>query len=222
MATTAVPRPAYAGDELTTEEKKRVKSLIQSARSAYEDGNYSRAARLLESASTIDPRPAFHYRIGLSYQNAGKPKKALDHLRSYLEKVPEASNRGEVERRIERLEGQVERSRERVWSEQSESDRTWAWFATAAGGTGVLATAVFGGLFAGANASYRDLEARSRTLQRSNTNVDTLAKRRNTYLTLTYVGGTIAAVGGGVATYLWLSKSPDTSADSTGARLVPR
>lgn len=230
----AAPRVTHAqptgddSDALTAEEKRELKSLLGSAREAYQNEEYARAAHLLEAAYELAPRPAFHYRLGLSYQKAGELEEARRHFRTYLDKKPDTPKRDEVERRLSELDAESDdeaaidtadeeatRDTDRAATTDSQAvDRgpgPAGWASVAVGGAGLVSTTVFGVLFQQADAEYDDIRSRSTSLSRSESNIDQVTSRRNGRLTGTIVSASVAALGTGAAAYFLLTDhSPDS------------
>lgn len=71
---------------------------------AYDLGHYAEAAKEYEAAYRAKDDPALLFNIGQAYRGANEPEKAIVAFRSYLRRVPEASNRDEVEARIAELQ----------------------------------------------------------------------------------------------------------------------
>lgn len=236
LATLAVAAPPAAeaqqtgddSDALTAEEKRELKSLLTSAREAYKNEEYDRAAHLLEAAYEIAPRPAFHYRLGLSYQNAGELEEARRHFRKYLDQKPDTPKRDEVERRLRELDSRIDDDTEAETAGRDatrDTDRAATtdapstdygpgaagWASIAVGGAGLLSTTIFGVLFQQADSEYDDIRSRSKSLSRAESNIDQVTSRRNGRLTGTIVSASVAALGTGAATYFLLTdRSPDS------------
>ena len=80
------------------------------ARDAFEEGaasfrlgKYQAAIEAWERGYKLRPDPVFLFNIAQAYRQADDGAHALDYYRSYLAAAPAATNRAEVERRIEQL-----------------------------------------------------------------------------------------------------------------------
>lgn len=74
---------------------------------AYEEQRYKDAIDSFEEANELAPDPAFSFNIGIAYEDMGDAAGALRHYRAYLRRAPTASDRAEVEARIENLEARL-------------------------------------------------------------------------------------------------------------------
>jgi len=90
-------QPASANDEVA-------RGLFQAGKAAYEAGSYEEAMDLFEKAYARSGRPGFLFNIGQCADRLRQDEKALRAFRTYLEQVPDAVNRAEVESRIAALE----------------------------------------------------------------------------------------------------------------------
>ena len=75
---------------------------------AYELGQFDQAISEYQNAYQIRDDPAILYNIAQAHRLAGHAEKALFFYRSYLHRLPDASNNEEVERRINDLVRAVE------------------------------------------------------------------------------------------------------------------
>src|SRR6185369_5467031 len=64
---------------------------------------WKEAAAEFKEAYRLHPDPLFLYNIGQCYRKLGDHAEALSYYRKYLRAAPKASNRAEVERRMEEL-----------------------------------------------------------------------------------------------------------------------
>lgn len=80
------------------------RGLFQAGKAAYEAGSYDEALDLFEQAYARSGRPGLLFNIGQVADRLRQDEKALSAFRSYLEQVPDAENRVEVESRIAALE----------------------------------------------------------------------------------------------------------------------
>ena len=77
---------------------------FDAAQEAFQKGDFKRAAQQYQAAHAITKDPALLFSIGESWQRAGEAQKALDAYRAYLKEQPTASDRPEVEKRIQALQ----------------------------------------------------------------------------------------------------------------------
>ena len=80
------------------------RGLFQAGKAAYEAANYTDALNFFEQAFQRSGRPQLLYNVGQSADRLRQDQKALDAFKQYLQKVPDAPNRVEVETRIGVLE----------------------------------------------------------------------------------------------------------------------
>jgi tetratricopeptide (TPR) repeat protein len=78
--------------------------LYQAGKSAYEAGRFKEALQFFEQAYQHSPRPAFLFNIGQVADRMRQDDKALTSFKAYLDQVPAAQNRAEVEQRVDALE----------------------------------------------------------------------------------------------------------------------
>ncbi len=71
---------------------------------AYEQRRYKDAIDGFERANELAPDAAFSFNIGIAYEDMGDAAGALRNYRAYLRLAPTASDRLEVEARVERLQ----------------------------------------------------------------------------------------------------------------------
>jgi tetratricopeptide (TPR) repeat protein len=78
--------------------------LFEAGRVAYADGRFEDALDYFQRAHALSGRAALLYNIGSAADKLRRDAVALDAFRGYLEAMPTAENRGEVEARIRVLE----------------------------------------------------------------------------------------------------------------------
>jgi tetratricopeptide (TPR) repeat protein len=91
--------------------KQEAKSHYEKATRLYDVGKYGESIQEYEAAYLLIEDPALLYNIGQAYRLWDKPEEAVRAYKNYLRKRPDASNRGEVERRISDLERIIEERR---------------------------------------------------------------------------------------------------------------
>jgi len=93
--------PEYDSDDLVA------RGLFDAGRAAYDAGNYREALNYFQQAHDKSQRPRLLYNIGQTADRLRMDRTALTTFRKYLELVPDAENRREVENRIRTLESLV-------------------------------------------------------------------------------------------------------------------
>ena len=91
------------------------RALFQAGRAAFTDGRFGDALDYFRRSHEISGRPVLLFNVGTAADRLRMNQEALAAFRSYLEALPEATNRREVEARIRVLEDAVaveERQRE--------------------------------------------------------------------------------------------------------------
>ncbi|HZS38936.1 MAG TPA: tetratricopeptide repeat protein [Polyangia bacterium] len=77
---------------------------FEAGKSAFTAGNYPLAIREFKAAQALRPSPLLDYNIGLAHEQLGHAHVALKYYQRFLQGLPNAPNRAEVESRIARLE----------------------------------------------------------------------------------------------------------------------
>ncbi len=90
---------AFAEDEF--------RKLYEEGLTAYELGEFARAAEAYKAAHRVRRDPALLYNIGQAYRLGGNLEQAVFFYRSYLRAVTNAPNRRELEERIKVLDAQI-------------------------------------------------------------------------------------------------------------------
>lgn len=101
--------PVYAQqknslEQLSEGEKEAFETFMQAGKEAFEAGRYDKALRALNEAYFVYPLPGLLFRIGQCHENLGHMSQASESYQKYLDSVPEAKNRKEVEAKIAALE----------------------------------------------------------------------------------------------------------------------
>lgn len=103
-----IPAPAAAAEDLfaqlSAEEEQEVMSLLDEAEDYYDQGRFRAALARFNEAYALFPHPDLLYRIGRCYEQVGNDELAIEHYRQFLEEVPDARERGRIERTIANLE----------------------------------------------------------------------------------------------------------------------
>ncbi|MDD9964745.1 MAG: hypothetical protein OXR73_00855 [Myxococcales bacterium] len=92
-------------DLAATERDAQARIEFERGRSAYGKGRYRIAWGHFREAYVLSRRPQLLYNVGQAADRLGLSEDALTAFRMYLQALPEAENRAEVEARIQALEG---------------------------------------------------------------------------------------------------------------------
>lgn len=84
--------------------EREARSIFEAGRIAFKEGRYENAYDYFKRAHEVSEKPLLLYNMGLAADRLRKNREALEHFRAYLEKVPDAPNRAEVQSRVEVLE----------------------------------------------------------------------------------------------------------------------
>lgn len=101
-------------DELSSEQKQRLASLIDEGKKQYDVGNFEISLEQFQRAYDIYPHPDILYRMGLCYERLGEDAAAVRHYRQFLEEVPDAQERPRIEKTIDMIESRIARSEIRI------------------------------------------------------------------------------------------------------------
>ncbi len=94
-------------DSLSEEEELKVITLIDEGQEKYDAGDFQGALDIFNELYELFPHPDVNYRVALCYERLGEDEMAVQHYRQFLEQVPDASERGRIERTIETLESRI-------------------------------------------------------------------------------------------------------------------
>lgn len=89
---------------LTPDEQVLVLELIDEGTQAYDQGEFQVALEHFEETYRLFPHPDVLYRLALCHERLGNDDEAIQHYRLFLSAVPDAKERGRVERTIALLE----------------------------------------------------------------------------------------------------------------------
>jgi tetratricopeptide (TPR) repeat protein len=95
--------------EGATAEDRQARSAFQAGREAFDAGRWEEALGHFEKAYELSPRPMLLYNIAKAQDNLGQLREARATYKRFLAAVPDASNRGAVERRVSELDVEVAR-----------------------------------------------------------------------------------------------------------------
>jgi len=76
------------------------RKVFDAGKAAFEIGNYAEALRYFQQAYELSERPELLYHVGQAADLLGQEETALQAFAMYLERVPSAPNRTEVEQRL--------------------------------------------------------------------------------------------------------------------------
>lgn len=110
---TGRPEAAPAAQSPTTTESResrlrKARAHFESGRLCFAAGEYADAVAEFRAADAYVPSPILDFDLALAYERLDKKRVALRYLRRYLEGQPSATNRADVEQRIERLERELQ------------------------------------------------------------------------------------------------------------------
>jgi len=97
--------------QLTQAQKDEVKLHYQRATRAYDLQKYKEAIEEYQKAYEISGDPPMLYNIGQAYRLADQPEEAVRYYRRFLQRMPNARNREDVERKIADQEKLIEERR---------------------------------------------------------------------------------------------------------------
>jgi tetratricopeptide (TPR) repeat protein len=104
------PEPAPPAEEEETFDPLRAEQSLKVGEFYLRKKNYEAAIDRFHDALRYKPNFALpHRRLGEAYEKLGEREKAVEHFRKYLEILPAAGDARRVQRRIERLEREIER-----------------------------------------------------------------------------------------------------------------
>ena len=99
-----VPASAQEADDAQT----RARQAFELGRRAYDDERYEDSIRYYEEAHRLSSLPELLYNIGAANEHLGRREAAVEHFTRFLEALPDAQNRAEVEARIRVLRAALE------------------------------------------------------------------------------------------------------------------
>lgn len=100
----SVASPAFAQAEPAAASDEVARGLFQAGRASYDAGNYEDALKYFQQAFDLSQRPGLLYNVGQAADRLHRDAKTIEAFRLYLERVPAAENRAEVEGRLRTLE----------------------------------------------------------------------------------------------------------------------
>lgn len=163
----------HAAEPPTAAAKAAAKKAYEQGTAHYKKGEWDPAIEQFELCYKNLPQPVFLFNIAQSHNKAGRPEKALEYYKKYLNDAPTAPNRAEVEQTVAELEQQLTPAKPAVEIAQLQtfpvevasepppkgfvakssiwpfSKKTWIIIGAAAGGAVVLGTAIGLGVYFG-------------------------------------------------------------------------
>ena len=104
--------PAASRAQGEPEKRQQAKEHYEKATRFYDVGKYGEAIAEYEQSYLLIGDAALLYNIGQAYRLWDRPEEAIRSYKNYLRQRPEASNRADVERKIEDLEKTLEERRQ--------------------------------------------------------------------------------------------------------------
>lgn len=209
--------------------------LFESARAAFDSGDYATALERFKQAYAASPRPALLYNIGTSADRLRRDDEALAAFEQYLAADPGVDNRAQIEARIRSLRAAIE-AREHAQQPagaadegaDAERDRDGAglspalFFASAGVGAVSGALAIWAGVTTLSLDDDYEAYARSpgATMERARELFDDASSRQllaNVFL----LGAAVFGVGAAVLFFLTDWGSDDTSPRAARASTTP-
>jgi tetratricopeptide (TPR) repeat protein len=99
---------SFAGGRAHADDAKLARQHFEDGSRLYDLGKFRDAAHEYEEAYKYKPDPALLFNIGQAYRAAGDAQEAVTAYKSYLRRVPDASNRLEVEGHVEKLQRTID------------------------------------------------------------------------------------------------------------------
>lgn len=101
----------------------KARKLFNEGSVAYEAGEFEKALDKFRKSYELSKRPALLFNIGTAADRLRKNEMAYRYLSEYREKVPNAKNAENVDRRIELLRKEIEEDKERERLQREELER---------------------------------------------------------------------------------------------------
>ncbi len=121
----ATPSPPEESTQTTRDETldQAARLTFQAAREAFGAGDYERALERFEQAYNLSPRPVLLYNIGVTLDRLRRDEDAVARFTEYLERIPDAPDRVEVEARIRVLQRAIDERRAAEAAREAEEER---------------------------------------------------------------------------------------------------
>jgi tetratricopeptide (TPR) repeat protein len=224
---------AQAQSKAKKDPKAEAVELFEQSVDLYRQGKFDEAAALLERAYSLHQEPVLLYNLGRAYEGLGENQKAIDAYTKYIEKNPEAKDRGALERRIVTLKEQIEKDKQRA-APKPQLDPTPTPLTPQAApapskGPGVLPWVVAGvgvaavgaGFFVGLQAKSKRDDAQDNPVSKDAQDEYDSAKSMATTANVLLIAGTVVAAGGVTWALLSRKKSEPAAAATLHLTLTP-
>lgn len=178
----AAPSADDAQQEDAARRRARAHALYEQSKTAYNAGEFGKAAELLEQAYELFQTPVLLYNLARAKESAGDSAGALSAYRRYLDSDTQIEDRAAIERRISTLEDQLreqaranadreraiarareaERAAEHAKSESAQpatSPTPWPWVLIGTGAATLIAGGAFGVLARNRESSAANAES---------------------------------------------------------------
>lgn len=114
MIASSSPAFAQQHSSLTEAQQQELVRLIETGKSAYDEGQFDRALTNFRHAYDIYRHADIVYRIALCYERLGEDVEAVRYYRQFLAEAPTAPERPRIEKTIEVIEARIAKSEIRV------------------------------------------------------------------------------------------------------------
>ncbi|MCB9594988.1 MAG: hypothetical protein H6719_19860 [Sandaracinaceae bacterium] len=212
---------AMQGGGMTTDRElddTRAREHFQIATRYYDEGRFIEAAQQFEEAFELSGRAELQYNAYIAYREAHQSRRAAAMLEGYLEQVPNAPDRVNLQARLEELRRVIEQEQQRqeqltdaerraeensrraeqearARREAEAAPEAWPWVVFGVGAAATIAGAVVGGLaLSEASALRGECDDMGQCLPQVN-----LDERRDNARTMALVGDFLLFGGGAVA-----------------------
>ena len=111
------PRTSFADDPRT-----EARTHYQAGMKLYSGGDYKSAIREFSAAQQILPADLNKYNLAACYDKLGDAQPAIQYYKEYLNKVPNADKRAEIEASISRLEAALKSADAKKADEAKKAD----------------------------------------------------------------------------------------------------
>jgi tetratricopeptide (TPR) repeat protein len=212
-----------------SEDEQQARIHFEAGRLHYAKGRFEEAGREFRQAYELSGNSALLYNMFLAYRDADRLPQAVEALASYLEEVPDQSNRAGLEARLRTMRARLERQQAAAEAGVPEADRvvdeadedpspvdaslsdvdadeagggvpTGAWVTMAAGGAMVLGAVITGVMAKGAESDLHDACPGLTGCDPALQSTRDRARRLGLVTDVLWITGAVAAVGG----LLWL------------------
>ena len=106
----SAPQPQPGGAQAVDPEMAQAQAHYKAGLDYYNANDFTNSIREWKAAQMIKPSPKLDYNIGMSYERLGRPRAAIKYYKKYIEGIPNAPNRAEVDQRIASLTVKAQRS----------------------------------------------------------------------------------------------------------------